>query len=61
MTYPLTPRQDRLRVLRARRNHLDALIQRLEEAERQDGTPYSRRPRKRVHEGVERAPRNQGR
>lgn len=37
VTYALTPRQDRLRVLRARRDQLDALIRRLEEAERQDG------------------------
>lgn len=36
MTYPLTPRQDRIRVLRARRDQLDALIRRLEEAERAD-------------------------
>ena len=35
MTYPLTPRQDRLRVLRARRDQLDALIKRLEDAERE--------------------------
>lgn len=34
MTYPLTPRQDRIRVLRARRDQLDLLIKRLEEAER---------------------------
>jgi hypothetical protein len=37
MTYELTPRADRIRVLRARRDQLDALIRRLEEGERQDG------------------------
>jgi hypothetical protein len=41
MTYELTPRADRIRVLRARRDQLDALIRRLEEGERQDGEPRS--------------------
>jgi hypothetical protein len=36
VTYPLTPRADRLRILRARRDQLDALIRRLEDAERGD-------------------------